>query len=91
VWHGGGNGEDDALARCYRSSLALASEHAIQTIAFPSISTGVYGFPIERAARIALAEVHARLQDMTDCNEVRFVCFGTRDYDVYRAAFAAAS
>jgi O-acetyl-ADP-ribose deacetylase (regulator of RNase III) len=91
VWHGGGNGEDDALARCYRSSLALASEHAIQTIAFPSISTGVYGFPIERAARIALAEVHARLQDMPDCNEVRFVCFGTRDYDVYRAAFAAAS
>jgi O-acetyl-ADP-ribose deacetylase (regulator of RNase III) len=88
VWRGGTNDEDELLARCYRSSLALAEEHAIQTIAFPSISTGVYGFPIERAARIALAEVHAALQRMPGCTEVRFVCFGTRDYDVYRAAFA---
>jgi O-acetyl-ADP-ribose deacetylase (regulator of RNase III) len=88
VWQGGTHGEDDLLASCYRSSLALAEKHAVQTIAFPSISTGVYGFPIERAARIALAEVHAALQHMPGCSEVRFVCFGTRDYAVYQAAFA---
>jgi O-acetyl-ADP-ribose deacetylase (regulator of RNase III) len=89
VWHGGTHDEDNLLAGCYRSSLALAEEHAIQTIAFPSISTGVYGFPIERAARIALAEVNATLQHMPGCTEVRFVCFGTHDYDVYQAVFAA--
>jgi O-acetyl-ADP-ribose deacetylase (regulator of RNase III) len=88
VWQGGTHGEDDLLASCYRSSLALAKQHAVQTIAFPSISTGVYGFPIERAARIALPEIHAALQHMPACNEVRFVCFGTHDYAVYQAAFA---
>src|SRR5690606_8737711 len=54
VWRGGGQGEVETLARCYRNSLALAAEHGLRTIAFPSISTGVYGFPIRRASRIAL-------------------------------------
>jgi O-acetyl-ADP-ribose deacetylase (regulator of RNase III) len=88
VWRGGDQNEDELLASCYRSSLALAEQHAVQTIAFPSISTGVYGFPIERAARIALTEVNAVLQRASGLKEVRFVCFGTRDYEVYRAAFA---
>jgi O-acetyl-ADP-ribose deacetylase (regulator of RNase III) len=88
VWRGGDQNEDELLASCYRSSLALAEQHAVQTIAFPSISTGVYGFPIERAARIALTEVNTVLQKTPAFKEVRFVCFGTRDYEVYRAAFA---
>src|SRR5437867_9476473 len=57
VWHGGGHGEDELLANCYRNSLALAQEHGLATIAFPSISTGVYGFPMDRAVKIALREV----------------------------------
>src|SRR5437016_11450673 len=57
IWQGGQNGEDDLLASCYRSSFALAEEHGVRTIAFPSISTGAYGFPIERASRIAVREV----------------------------------
>jgi len=56
VWHGGGHGEDELLARCYRSCLALAEAHGLRTVAFPAISTGAYGFPLERATRIAIAE-----------------------------------
>src|SRR5512145_635531 len=59
VWRGGDANEDALLASCYRNSLALAREHGIETIAFPAISTGVYGFPMERAARIAIGEVAA--------------------------------
>ncbi len=61
VWRGGDADEDALLASCYRNSLALAREHDIETIAFPAISTGVYGFPMERAARIAISEVAAGL------------------------------
>src|SRR5437879_8025548 len=61
VWKGGGHGERDQLASCYRSSLTLAARHAIATIAFPSISTGAYGFPIEDACDIALGEVERSL------------------------------
>src|SRR5438045_1167956 len=59
VWQGGQGGEDELLARCYRRALALAEEHGVRSIALPSISTGAYGFPVERASRIAVREVRA--------------------------------
>ena len=62
VWHGGGHGEDEALASCYRRSLEVAAEHGVRTIAFPAISTGAYGFPAGRAARIAVREVQRFLE-----------------------------
>src|SRR6266581_634120 len=57
VWHGGGDDEDELLARCYRNSLTLAAQHGLKSIAFPAISTGVYSFPLERATHIALSEI----------------------------------
>ena len=76
VWYDGKSGEDESLARCYRSCLALAERHGIKTIAFPSISTGIYGFPIERAARIAVAEIKSFLERNDSLEEVILVCFG---------------
>lgn len=76
VWRGGGHGEDAQLASCYRRSLELAVAHGVRTIAFPSISTGAYGFPMERAAAIAVREVQAFLADHPELDEVRLVCFG---------------
>lgn len=75
VWRGGKDNEDEMLARCYRNSLALAPLHAIRTIAFPQISTGVYGFPMRRAAAIAIAEISAFLGAQPEIDEVRCVCF----------------
>lgn len=83
VWRGGTHGEDALLADCYRNSLALALRHGIRTIAFPAISTGAYGFPITRAARIAVREVTAFLRQQPDITSVRFVCFGREARDVY--------
>ncbi len=84
VWQGGTAGEDELLARCYRSSLALAREHGARTIAFPAISTGAYGFPLERATRIAVAEVRRFLQDNAMPEQAIFVCFGERVYRLYQ-------
>jgi O-acetyl-ADP-ribose deacetylase len=86
VWHGGGQGEEDLLASCYRSSLALAADHGLASIAFPAISTGVYRFPIERATRIAVAEVRAFLTDHALPATVTFVCFGTAVHQTYQKA-----
>jgi O-acetyl-ADP-ribose deacetylase (regulator of RNase III) len=86
VWRGGGRGEDELLANCYRNSLALAVEHGLRSVAFPSISTGVYGFPIERAARIALREMDAVLQRNNSLERVIAVTYSARDAAVYRAA-----
>jgi O-acetyl-ADP-ribose deacetylase (regulator of RNase III) len=86
VWHGGGAGEDDVLARCYRNSLALALEYQVRSIAFPSISTGAYGFPVDRAARIALREVAAFQAANPDMERVIVVCFDQATYDAYKAA-----
>ena len=83
VWNGGRHGEDDLLASCYRNSLALAEQHGIKTIAFPCISTGVYGFPFERAAKIAVAEVKSFLEGSKGIEQVVFVCFLKRDYESY--------
>ncbi len=86
VWHGGNNNEDQLLENCYRNSLKLALEHGLKTIAFPSISTGIYGFPIERASRIAARTVKAFLENEEGVEKVIFVCFGQRDYQVYQEA-----
>ena len=86
VWHGGSHGEDELLANCYRNSLRLAAESKIETLAFPSISTGVYRFPIDRACRIALREVQAFLGKKSTLRKVFFVCFSENDADVYLRA-----
>lgn len=86
VWQGGQQNEDELLARCYRNSLALAEQHKLQTIAFPSISTGVYGFPIQRASRIALREIQRILEATTVIETVIAVCFSSADYQEYLAA-----
>ena len=85
VWQGGDHGEDELLARCYRQSLYLADQHDIRTIAFPSISTGVYGFPLERAARIAMKVIAKHLDNDTAIEKVYCVCFGKDPFEVYQA------
>ncbi len=84
VWHGGDRNEDELLASCYRNSLRLAVENGIKTIAFPAISTGVYGFPIERATIIALGEIKSFLEKDTSIEKVICCCFGKRDYEIYK-------
>ncbi len=84
VWHGGTSNEDKLLESCYRRSLELAVEHNIKTIAFPSISTGVYRFPIERAAKIAYNTVKDFLDKHDEIEKVIFVTFSDYDYEVYR-------
>jgi O-acetyl-ADP-ribose deacetylase (regulator of RNase III) len=83
MWQGGGRSEDSLLAACYRNSLALAAEHGIRSLAFPAISTGVYGFPQERAARIAVAEVRRFLAGNDAIEQVTFVCFSQTACDIY--------
>ena len=70
IWHGGNNNEDKLLAQCYKNSLVLAVEHGVKTIAFPSISTGVYGFPMERAAGIASTEIKQFLENNNTIEKV---------------------
>jgi O-acetyl-ADP-ribose deacetylase (regulator of RNase III) len=84
VWRGGNDGEPELLASCYRNSLALAVEHGIRTIAFPAISCGVYGYPIDAAAEIAVAEVSAFAENHPSLERVQFVCFGDDVANAYR-------
>jgi len=86
VWRGGTAREDETLASCYRASLRLADEEGLASVAFPSISTGVYGFPIERASRIALREIRAFLATSRNVRLVKVVTFSARDLEVYREA-----
>ena len=86
VWSGGGRDEDALLASCYRTSLALAESHSAKTIAFPCISTGVYGFPGERACQIAIREVKSFLDAHATPEKVTFVCYLDRDFELYRRA-----
>lgn len=86
VWHGGARGEPNLLSSSYRSSLQVAEEHNLMTIAFPSISTGIYGYPIDRAARVALRTVAEYLKGDTRIDLVRFVLFGQSAYDVFAQA-----
>ncbi|HYN27170.1 MAG TPA: O-acetyl-ADP-ribose deacetylase [Burkholderiales bacterium] len=91
VWRGGGENEDDLLARCYRNSLALAVLHDARTVAFPQISTGAYGFPLRRAAGIAIAEIAQFLSRETLIDEVHCVCFNADSYVAVNEARAGLS
>jgi O-acetyl-ADP-ribose deacetylase len=86
VWHGGGRREPELLASCYRACLELARQHCATSIAFPSISTGAYGYPVESASRIAVREAVDFLGSSEVPASVLFVCFGRHDLDVYQAA-----
>ncbi len=89
VWRGGGAGEAELLAKCYRNSLALAVEHDAGTIAFPAISCGVYGYPIDRACRVALRETASFLKDNPTIDRVLFVCFDSQMVAAYEKAALA--
>ena len=86
VWHGGGYGEAELLASCYRSCLELAAENGCETVDFPSISTGVYHFPLEKAAEIAIGTIAAYLREHPEIRRVRMVCFDTRTKAFYDRA-----
>lgn len=88
IWHGGGAGERETLAACYRACLSLARRHGLKTIAFPAISTGIYGFPREPAAAIAVAAVTGHLATETLPESVIFVCFDAATEAAYEAALA---
>jgi O-acetyl-ADP-ribose deacetylase (regulator of RNase III) len=88
VWHGGENHEDDLLAACYRNSLELAARNQLKTIAFPSISTGAYDFPLERASRIAVREVRAFLSSNPGIEKVLLVCFGKESLRIHSEVLA---
>jgi O-acetyl-ADP-ribose deacetylase len=86
VWHGGSRGEPELLAGCYRRAIELAAEAGCETVAFPSISTGVYRFPLDRAAPIAIATVREALEAHPEVREARFWLFDERTYDAFREA-----
>ncbi len=86
VWHDGQHGEDELLASCYRSCFALVESHGIKTVAFPSISTGAYGFPMDRAARIAVHETKQFLERNQSVEQVMLVCIGARALEIHQAA-----
>jgi O-acetyl-ADP-ribose deacetylase len=88
VWRGGAFGEAELLASCYRNSLAIAAERSLRTIGFPSISTGAYGYPIERAARIAVETVREVLSGSSSAMEVTFCCFSEHDLAIYDKVLA---
>lgn len=88
IWHGGKSGEDELLAGCYRNSLAVASELGCKTVAFPSISTGVYHFPVGRAARIAVGTILQYLAMHSEIESVTMVCFDAMTLAAYQEALA---
>ena len=86
VWHGGGYGEPELLASCYRSCLELASQNGCETVDFPSISTGVYHFPLDKASEIAIGTIAAYLREHPEIRRVRMVCFDLRTKAFYDRA-----
>lgn len=86
VWRGGKWAEEELLAECYKNCLHLAAEYGVKTIAFPSISTGVYRFPVKLAAQIAVREILAFLQENTDMEQVTMVCFDENTRQAYEEA-----
>ena len=86
VWRDGRHAEDELLAGCYLNSLALADRNGVRSIAFPSISTGAYGFPLERAARIAVTEIEQFLAQNSSMEKVVLVAFGKSAFDIHRKA-----
>lgn len=89
VWRGGASGEPELLAACYRRAIELAAAKGVSSLAFPCISTGVYGYPIELATQIAVTSVRARLTDYPGIRQVVFCCFSAGDLVVYERALAA--
>ncbi len=88
VWCSGAHGEQELLASCYRRSIEVAAENGILSLAFPSISTGIYGYPIEQAAVIAVATVRMVLQGLPAIQEVIFCCFSASDLDIYNSTLS---
>jgi O-acetyl-ADP-ribose deacetylase (regulator of RNase III) len=88
VWHGGESGEPDLLASCYRRALEIADGQRLSSIAFPAISTGIYGYPIEAATRTAVETTHAFVLNhpQSSLNEIIFCCFSENDLRIYRQA-----
>lgn len=91
VWKGGGHNEERLLADCYRNSLAAAVEKGVKTIAFPAISTGVYGFPLEKATEIAITETIRFLKNDEHLDQVIFVCFSEKALNVYQETLSRTS
>ena len=88
VWRGGDRGEPDLLAKCYRRSLGLAAQHELKSIAFPAISTGAYGYPLEDATQIAIREAR-EFEKKHPAMRIVFCCFSTSDAEVYRRYLAS--
>ena len=88
IWHGGMKNEDQLLSNAYTNSLRLAVENGAKTIAFPNISTGVYGYPVEQAAKIAVSTVRKELEKYPGIEEVIFCCFSDRDKEMYEKLLA---
>lgn len=88
VWYGGGRGEAELLASCYRRSIEVAAQHGARTLAFPSVSTGAYGYPFKRAAAIAVAAVRTVVSQFPDIKEVIFCCHSAADLAVYQSLLA---
>jgi O-acetyl-ADP-ribose deacetylase len=89
IWDGGDRGEDRLLASCYRTSLVLAAGHGLASIAFPAISTGIFGFPPDRAALVAVRSVRTTLGDVPSIKRAVFCCFGAESRKLHEAALAA--
>lgn len=85
IWNGGKHNEDELLASCYHNSLRLAVKNGIKSIAFPAISTGVYGFPLERATKIAITEVKNFLSENEFIEKVIFICFDEKTFNCYQS------
>jgi O-acetyl-ADP-ribose deacetylase len=88
VWNGGSHGEDDLLASCYRRSIALCQQHGLASVAFPAISTGIYRFPADRAAGIAVATIVDALAAAPSVNQVIFCCFSKDSATLHVEALA---
>ena len=88
IWRGGGNSEEQLLANCYKNSLNLAMENDCKTVAFPNISTGIYGFPKEEAAVIAVKEVKDFHSSNESTEKVLFVCFDQENFEIYSRLLA---
>ena len=84
VWRGGKNGEPELLASCYRRSMQLAAQNGIHTLAFPAISTGIFGYPIDQAAKIAIETVRTMTNEFPDFKEIIFCCFSPADLAAYQ-------
>ena len=88
VWHGGSRGEPELLANCYKSCFKIVADHDLRTIAFPAISCGVYGYPIDLAVEIAIRETGVALKSNGSIQKVHFACFGDEVYSAYASQLA---